>query len=439
MALLQQIAFIIIFSSALFWFFKKITRIRRNVLLGRDKALVGNKIERFKNMTLFALGQKKMFKKITPAIFHFFIYAAFVLTQIELLEIIIDGTTGSHRILFQSLESTVFVELYIVLISVIEVLSVLALLGTFIFLWRRNISKVVRFQKAELKGFPFLDGNIILVAEVWLIACVLLANTSDMALHSGKYGFLVSSYFYTFFADYNQNTLQLLERIGWWGHLFGILGFMVYLPYSKHLHIFLSFPNTYYGPLHNESIGAFTNMQGVTNEVRLMLDPTHIVEATADELPMKFGAKDVIDLTWKNLLDAYSCTECGRCTAACPANQTDKILSPRKIMMDTRDRVEQLADYIDKNKGDTTAHDGKSLLHDYVSVEELNACTTCNACIEACPININPLDIIIQMRRYLVMEESTAPVEWNGMFSNIENNMAPWKFNPDERAAWAGK
>jgi ferredoxin len=439
MAIIQQVLFIIVFTCALYFFGKRIFRIRRNILLGAAVDLSDNPTQRLKNMTMFALGQKKMFKNWIPAVFHLFIYVAFVLTQIELLEIIIDGATGSHRFLYHLVENTPLRGLYVGLISFIEILSVLAFVGTLVFLWRRNVSKVARFQKAELKGFPFLDGNIILVMEVWLISCVLLANTADMAHKAGEYGFVITSMFYKSLNGLSENTIIILERIGWWGHLVGILGFMIYLPFSKHLHIFLSFPNTYFGPLTQDQNGEMTAMPSITNEVKLMLDPNATLLPIAADAPTKFGAKDVRDLSWKNLLDAYSCTECGRCTAACPANQTDKLLSPRKIMMDTRDRVEELAMAIDSKQGDTKYDDGRSLLRDYISEEELRACTTCNACVEECPININPLNIILQLRRYMVMEESNAPQEWNGMFSNIENNMAPWKFSPEQRGAWAGK
>jgi len=407
-------------------------RIRRNIRLGRDEYRHDNPIARLKNMSLFALGQRKMFRNVPVAILHLFIYLAFIITQIELLEVIIDGTTGTCRAIYHFVVATWAQKIYVFTISLIEILSALALLATIIFLIRRNIIHITRFHKPELRGFPFKDGNYILFGEIWLISCIFLMNSADMASVNGAYGFAISKYTMTFIQNYSNASLHLLERIGWWGHLLGILGFMVYLPFSKHLHIFLAFPNSYYGDINHQFKGSMKNMPAITNEVRLMMDPNAIL-LSVDSTHTKFGAADITDLTWKNLLDAYSCTECGRCTAACPANQTGKLLSPRKIMMDTRDRIEEIAILKDKNMD---LVDGRSLLRDYITEEELKACTTCNACVEECPVNINPLDIILQMRRHLVMEESNAPTEWNSMFSNIENNMAPWKFNPAERANW---
>ncbi|HRP54201.1 MAG TPA: (Fe-S)-binding protein, partial [Fluviicola sp.] len=371
---------------------------------------------------------------------HLGIYVAFVITQIELIEIIADGLSGSHRIFMSALGG-----FYTFIISIIEVLSVAALIATLAFLSRRNILKLARFKKPEMKGFPTFDANIILCMELILVCCIFTMNGADEALYNmgashasaeaGSFGFAISSLIGPkIFAGMDVETLHVLERIGWWGHWIMVLAFLNYLPYSKHLHILLAFPNTYYSNL--EKKGKFTNLAAVTNEVKLMLDPNaDPFSAPAPEgAPQRFGAKDVTDLTWKNLLDAYSCTECGRCTSVCPANITGKLLSPRKIMMDTRDRMVELGEAKRKNGSDYT--DNKSLLGDYITEEELWACTSCNACVQACPVNIDPLSIIVDMRRYLVMEESKVPTELTGMLTNIENNGAPWQFSPADRGNW---
>jgi heterodisulfide reductase subunit C len=387
-------------------------------------------------MLLVALGQKKMFTRPIPALLHLALYASFVITQIELIEILVDGMSGSHRFFQNSLGG-----FYTFVISFIEVLSVLAFIGTVAFLARRNMLKLPRLNMKELAGWPKQDANLILVFELILITFIFTMNGADEVLQTyagNSNGFAISSWLGPIlFEGKSTHTLHVLEQIGWWGHIIMVYTFMNYLPYSKHLHIFMAFPNTYYSKLAPK--GQFTNMQSVTNEVKLMLDPNADPYAApaADAAPSRFGAKDVTDLTWKNLMDAYSCTECGRCTSACPANTTGKLLSPRKIMMDTRDRMVELGDFKRKNGQD--AEDGKSLLGSYITEEELWACTSCNACVQECPVNIDPLSIIIDLRRFLVMEESKVPTELTGMLTNIENNGAPWQFAPTERMNWANE
>ena len=415
-------------------------KVRQNIFVGRDIDRSDNKAERWRTMLLVAFGQKKMFIRPIPALLHLFIYVAFILTQIELIEIFVDGLTGKHRVFMELLGG-----FYTFIISFIEVLSILALVATIAFLSRRNILKLARFKKREMIGFPSRDANTILIMEIVLICCIFTMNGADEALYlqgashaseaSGSFGFIFSSYLgSTFFSNFDVETLHILERAGWWGHIFMVFAFLNYLPYSKHFHILLAFPNTYYSNL--EKKGKFTNMASVTAEVKLMLDPNADPYAAppTDAEPQRFGAKDVNDLSWKNLLDAYTCTECGRCTAACPANQTGKLLSPRKIMMDTRDRLEEYGDNLRKHGKDY--QDGKSLIGNYILEEEVWACTTCNACVQECPVNIDPLAIIMDLRRYLVMEESKMPSELTGMLTNIENNGAPWQFSPADRANW---
>jgi heterodisulfide reductase subunit C len=390
-------------------------------------------------MTLVALGQKKMFARPIPALLHFCLYAAFVITQIELIEIVADGLTGNHRMFHDALGG-----FYTFMVSFIEILSVLAFIATIFFLSRRNLLKLPRLNMKELAGWPKQDANLILIAEITLICFIFMMNGADEVLYSqgkshlegqGSLGFSISSLIGpALFGSVSEHGLHLIERIGWWGHIAMVFGFLNYLPYSKHFHIVLAFPNTWYSNL--EKKGKFTNMESVTAEVKLMMDPNAdpYAAAPADAAPQRFGAKDVTDLTWKNLLDAYTCTECGRCTSACPANQTGKLLSPRKIMMDTRDRLVEVGEGIRKNGKDY--NDGKSLIGDYISEEEIWACTSCNACVQECPVNIDPLSIIIDLRRYLVMEESKMPSELTGMLTNIENNGAPWQFSPADRLNW---
>jgi heterodisulfide reductase subunit C len=416
-----------------------ISKVRSNILLGKDINRNDQKGERWKIMTLVALGQKKMFARPIPALLHLCLYAAFVITQIELIEIIADGLTGNHRMFHDSLGG-----FYTFMVSFIEILSVLAFIATVIFLARRNLLKLPRLTMKELSGWPKQDANLILIAEITLICFIFMMNGADEVLYSqgkshlegqGSLGFSISSLIGpALFGSVSEHGLHLIERIGWWGHIAMVFGFLNYLPYSKHFHIVLAFPNTWYSNL--EKKGKFTNMESVTAEVKLMMDPNADPYAAAptDGVPQRFGAKDVTDLTWKNLLDAYTCTECGRCTSACPANQTGKLLSPRKIMMDTRDRLVEVGEGIRKNGKDY--NDGKSLIGDYISEEEIWACTSCNACVQECPVNIDPLSIIVDLRRYLVMEESKMPSELTGMLTNIENNGAPWQFSPADRLNW---
>ncbi len=408
---------------------------RRNILLGRDEDLTDRPGERWKNMALLALGQKKMFKKPLPAFLHLAVYAGFVIINAEILEIFLDGVLGKHRLFVPLLGS-----LYSYLIGFFEVLAALVLIACVIFLARRNIVKVRRLNMKELSGWPREDANLILITEIVLMTLFLTMNTADQVLqsHGAEHYTLTAPFWITghltgIFAGMSDSALMGLERTCWWLHIIGIFAFLNYLPYSKHFHILLAFPNAYYGKLMPQ--GEAKNMPEIQNEVLYMMEPDKAPSVTGETDHKRFGAKDVTDLSWKNLLDAYSCTECGRCTEQCPANITGKKLSPRKIMMDTRDRLEEVGKNVNANGG-SFKDDGKSLLNDYITTEELRACTTCQACVEACPVSIDPLSIIMQLRRNLVMEDSNAPQEWNLMFGNIENNMAPWKFSPDDRDAW---
>lgn len=432
---IENILFSILLATGAGLFTWNVRKIIRNIQLGKKLNRNDRPAERWKIMAKVALGQSKMLVRLTPALLHIFVYVGFVIINIEVLEIILDGVLGTHR-LFAFLGG-----FYDFLIASFEILALLVLVGVIAFFIRRNIIYIQRFRQNELNGWPRSDANIILGVEVLLMAAFLTMNASDSILASRNVGhyiaagsFPVSGFLVPLFDSFSNDSLLLLERFTWWFHIIGILAFLNYLPYSKHFHIILAFPNVYYSNL--EAMGHFTNMSAVTNEVKLMLDPSAIpVEIDG---PVKFGAKDVQDLTWKNLLDAYTCTECGRCTDECPANQTGKLLSPRAIMMKTRDRLEEVGKNIDKNKG-TFVEDGKSLLHDYITPEELWACTTCNACVEACPVNIDPLNIIVDLRRQLVMEESAPPATLSTMFTNIENNGAPWQFSPSDRLNWASE
>lgn len=435
MQIFQQVLFILISAVSIFLFAKKVKEIRRNILLGKDEDLDDQKEKRWKNLLLNAFGQKKMFKNPLVAVLHFFVYAGFIIINIEILEIILDGVTGQHRMFFPFLDG-----LYTFLIGFFEILAFLVLVSCLIFLIRRNILKVKRLNQGELlSGWPRSDANYILLFEIVLMTLFLTMNAADLnlqglqaTLYIQTEPFWISQYIAPLLSGLSENALMGLERFCWWAHIIGIYVFMNYLPYSKHLHVILAFPNAYYARL--EPKGKMHNMKEIQNEVLYIMQP-ELAPVNADAQPvMKFGARDVTDLSWKNLMDAYSCTECGRCTAACPANITGKKLSPRKIMMDTRDRLEEVGKNINSNK--EFKEDGKALLHDYITTEELRACTTCNACVEECPVSISPLDIIAQLRRNLVMEESNSPQEWNMMFSNIENNMAPWKFSPEDRDGW---
>ena len=433
MHIFPQIIFLTVLAVAIWLFTKNILQIRRNIFSGLPEDLSDNKPQRWSNLLLLALGQKKMFQNPLVAVMHLVIYAGFIIINLEVLEIVLDGIAGTHRLFFPFLGGS-----YTFLIDFFEILAVGVILVCIIFLCRRNILKLKRFVSKDLNGWPHSDANYILIAEIILMSLFLTMNATDRALQlqgSEHYhdtgNFIFSGLLAPVFSNFSAATLITIERSCWWIHIVGILAFLNYLPYSKHLHIVLAFPNAYYARL--PLPGKMTNMPSVQNEVTYMMQP-ELAPTDGNAQPLKFGAKDVQDLSWKNLLDAYSCTECGRCSAACPPNITGKLLSPRKIMMDTRDRLTEVGKNIAANK--TFLPDGKTLVNDYISVEELRACTTCNACVEACPVSISPLDIIMQLRRSLIMEDSNAPQEWNAMFSNIENNFAPWKFSPDDRDKW---
>jgi heterodisulfide reductase subunit C len=435
MEILAQVLFVVLLAISIFLFARKVREIKANINLGKDEPYNDHPDQRWKNLLLLAFGQKKMFRKPLVALMHFVIYAGFIIINIEVLEIMIDGIFGTHRIFAAPLGS-----FYNFLINFFEFLAVGVLLVCIAFLWRRNVQKLRRFISKDLDGWPRSDANYILITEIVLMSLFLIMNATDGVLQQRNYGtygehavgsFYFSGLLHPMFAGMSDSTLVAMERTAWWLHIIGILAFLNYLPYSKHLHIVLAFPNAYYARL--ESYGKIRNMESIQNEVLYAMQPEM---APADAVaPEKFGAKDIFDLSWRNLLDAYSCTECGRCSAACPATQTGKALSPRKIMMDTRDRMEDVRTNIKSNKG-SFQDDGKTLLHDYITSEELRACTTCQACVQECPVAISPLEIIMELRRSLIMEESNAPQEWNAMFGNVENNFAPWKFAPDERINW---
>jgi heterodisulfide reductase subunit C len=432
---LQQLCFVLLAAAASWLFARKISEIRRNILLGKEESLNDQPAKRWKNLLLLALGQKKMFKNPLVAVMHLVVYAGFIIINIEVLEIVLDGLLGTHR-LFAPLLG----QLYNWLINGFEFLAVGVIIACAIFLVRRNIIRIKRFISKDLDGWPRSDANYILFTEIILMSLFLTMNAADLQLQlrGSEHYHQTGSFFFSgmlspLFGNMSESGLIALERTCWWLHITGIFAFLNYLPYSKHLHILLAFPNAYYARL--EPQGKMKNMPEVQKEVLYAMQPeTAPADAAA---PAHFGAKDIFELSWKNLLDAYSCTECGRCTASCPANLTGKKLSPRMIMMATRDRADAVGKNIRQNKAFVA--DGKSLLHDYISVEELRACTTCNACVEACPVSISPLDIILELRRSLIMEESNAPQEWNSTFSNIENNFAPWKFSPDDRDQWAAE
>ena len=433
---MQQIIFIVLTGIVSFFAYKKFSQIYRNIMLGKSSDMSGDAAQRWQNVIFVAFGQKKMFKNPLVAIMHLVVYVGFIIINIEVLEIVLDGLFNQHR-LFAGL---IPVGLYSFLINVFEILAVGVTLACIIFLVRRNVIKLKRFISKDLNGWPKSDANYILITEIVLMSLFLIMNATDTLLqkngaehytHNLTGNFIFSSLLHPLFEGLSTSNLIVVERVCWWLHIAGIFAFLNYLPYSKHLHVILAFPNAYFARL--EPQGKMKNMPAIQNEVLYAMQPE--MAPTDAAPPASFGAKDVFDLTWKNLLDAYSCTECGRCTAACPANITGKILSPRSIMMKTRDRLEEVGKNITTNK--EFKDDSKSLLHNYITVEELRACTSCNACVEACPVSISPLDIIVELRRNLIMEESNAPQEWNSTFSNIENNFAPWKFSPDERDKWA--
>lgn len=431
--MISSVIFCILLVGAVAFFTMNVRKIRRNIFIGRDFPITDNKAERWKVMARVALGQSKMVKRPVSGIMHILVYVGFILINIEVLEMLVDGATNGHRS-FSFLGG-----FYNFLIAFFEILAVGVFIGVVVFWLRRNVVKVKRFLNSELTGFPRFDANAILVTEMILMTALVLMNAADQNLQSRGNehyvqagSFPVSGFFAPMLSGLSDSSLIFIERFTWWLHIIGILAFLNYLPYSKHLHIILAFPNTYFSNLKPK--GEFTTLESVTDVVAPNFDPSYQPK-TDPNVQQRFGVKDVQDLTWKNLMDAYSCTECGRCTSACPQNITGKKLSPRKIMMDTRDRMEEVGRNMDRNKG-VFVDDGKSLLGDYTTAEEVWACNTCNACVQECPVNIDPLAIIVEMRRYLVMEQSQSPAELNNMFSNVENNGAPWQFSPADRGNW---
>ncbi|MCU0441691.1 MAG: (Fe-S)-binding protein [Bacteroidia bacterium] len=431
--MISQLLFLLVAAVAVYLFAKNLGKIRRNILLGKDVNLSDNKPERWKTMLKVAFGQTKMAARPVPFVLHFFVYVGFVLINIEVLEILIDGVFGTHRVL------SFLGPVYNAAIGFFEVLAFAVLVACVVFLCRRYVVKVARFQSAELQGFPNKDAATILFVEIVLMAALLKMNAADQLLQArgaehyiNAGSFPISSWLVVpFISSLSDGALIMLERAAWWFHILGIFAFMNYLPFSKHFHIIMAFPNTFYSNLKPK--GDLNNMTSVTQEAKLMLDPGAVTPEGYTP-PTSFGVKDIQDLTWKNLMDAYTCTECGRCTSSCPQNITGKLLSPRKIVMDVRDRLEEVGKNIDANNG-IFVEDGKNL-HSYISEAELWACNTCNACVEACPVNINPMEVIVEMRRYKVMEQSSAPSSLNNMFNNLENNQAPWQFSPMDRANW---
>jgi len=431
MNLLSQLIFILIILFFVIIIRKRVLTIRRNILLGKkEHKVTTNKKTRIRNLILIAFGQQKMFKKFIPAFLHLFLYIGFIIINIEILEILIDGIIGNHRTF-----AVLGLPYYNIFISFIEFLVVTVLISCTILLIRRNLLGIKRFKSIDLKGWPVIDANIILIIEIVLMIAILTMNSTDLILQNLNHeGYIETGNFYFsnklifLFMNFSPTSLVLLERVSWWIHIILIFSFAVYITYSKHLHIFLAFPNIYYSK--DDPLSKIENMPSITNEIKSMMGQ----ETSTNVIPpTRFGAKDIEDLSWKNILEAYSCSECGRCTSECPANITGKKLSPRKIMMDVRDRAEEVGKSLDNKKSTNT----KSLFSDYISKEEIFACTSCNACVEACPININPLEIILELRRFSALEESSSPSEWNAMFQNIETNYSPWKFPIDDRFNWS--
>lgn len=430
--MIAQLVFLVLLVAGVGLFARKIATIARNIRLGKDESRTDQPARRLEQMVRVALGQGKMLSRPVAGFFHVVIYVGFVLINLEVLEIVLDGLLGTHR-LFKPLLGS----FYQVIIGFFEVLAVGVLISCVVFLWRRNVQKLERFHKPELTGWPFLDANLILIIEVVLMGAFLLMNIAEanMTEHGG---YLISRPLGFLLNGVSEVGLHTIERVAWWGHIVGILAFLNYLPYSKHFHILMAFPNTYYADL--ASSGKIAVMESVRKEVSLMLDPNvdpfaAPVEAANGEQPSRFGARDVTNLSWKSLMDAYSCTECGRCSSVCPANITGKKLSPRSIMMKTRDRLEDVGKLLDQGK--ELGSDSQFLLGDYITAEELQACTTCQACVDACPVLINPLSIITELRRYQSMEAGEQPGEWKSMYTNMENNGAPWQFPAADRLGWA--
>ncbi|PQJ23091.1 (Fe-S)-binding protein [Tenacibaculum sp. SG-28] len=431
---LPNIFFAILLVAGIGYFVMNVKKLIRNIKLGKDIDRNDRKPERWKNMAKIALGQYKMVTRPLSGFLHVIVYVGFILINIELLEIVIDGLFGTHRIFQPILGNAI----YGFLIGTFEVLAFLVLAAVIVFWLRRNVEKIKRFWSKEMQGWPKNDGNIILYFEIVLMSLFLIMNATDVPFQQAGAGNIISQFVAPWFNSFSTEELHTIEKTAWWLHIVGILIFLNYLYYSKHLHILLAFPNTYFANLKPK--GQFTNVDAVTKEVQMMMDPNADPyampeEGAEEEEPEKFGASDATDLNWVQLMNAYTCTECGRCTSSCPANLTGKELSPRAIMMKTRDRVEEIGKNIDANGG-TFVPDGKQLLDDYITREELWACTSCNACVQECPIGIDPLSIIMEMRRYLVMEESAAPQELNMMMTNIENNGAPWQYSQMDRLNW---
>ena len=434
---ISNVLFGVLLIVGIGFFVNNIQKLFRNIKLGKSIDRNDNKLQRLKNMAMIALGQSKMVKRPFSGFLHIIVYVGFVIINIEVLEIVVDGLLGTHRV-FQPYLGDQF---YGFLIAVFEVLAALVFIAVVLFWLRRNLSNIKRFLSKEMTGWPKRDGNLILYFEMVLMTLFIIMNATDTAFQEAGVGNVVSQFVAPIFEGYAPETIHSIERTAWWIHIIGILVFLNYLFYSKHLHILLAFPNTYFGNLKPK--GQFPNSEAVTKEVQLMMDPSADPyampeEGAEEDVPEKFGASDVADLSWVQLLNAYTCTECGRCTSACPASLTGKELSPRNIMMKTRDRLEEVGRNIDKNKG-TFKDDGKQLLNDYISPEELWACTSCNACVEECPVSIDPLSIIMDMRKYLVMEQSAAPQELNMMMTNVENNGAPWQYNQQDRLNWTNE
>ncbi len=435
MQYIPNITFALLLIGAIFFFAKNVKKIVRNIRLGKTVDRSDNPSVRWTNMAKIALGQSKMVARPISGFFHIIVYAGFLIINVEVLEIILDGLLGTHRLFLPILG----VSIYAFLIGTFEVLAVLVLIAVIVFWFRRNAMNIKRFLSKEMKGWPKNDGNNILYFEIVLMSLFLIMNATDSHLQEAGIGNVISQFIAPWFSGLSQETIHFIERGAWWIHIVGILLFLNYLYYSKHLHILLAFPNTFFANLKPK--GQFKNNANVTKEVKIMMDPNADPYAApsedVEEEMVTFGAKDVTDLSWVNLLNAYTCTECGRCTSNCPANLTGKELSPRKIMMDTRDRLEEVGKNIDANNG-VFKDDGKNLF-DYITKEEIWACTSCNACVETCPVDIDPLEIIMDMRQYLVMEESNAPTELNNMMQNVENNGAPWPYSQMDRLNWVNE